>query len=121
MTDLRQLIEAALDQIIDPCSAGIGKPAGLVTMGLIKAIDLEDNGKSVNVRLQLRITSPCCMMGPSFTAQAKDKLLCLPGVASVDVSISPEIDWTPGHMAPSYRAGLEGPRIGYPDAQQRLT
>lgn len=116
MMDMRSAVEDALDQIIDPCSAGIGKPVGLVRMGLIKELDLVMEGNAVAVRLQLRVTSPCCMMGPSFTAQAKDKLMSLPGICSVEVTISPEIDWTPGHMAPSYRATLSGPRIGYPEA-----
>ena len=114
--DMRSVVEDALDQIIDHCSAGIGKPVGLVRMGLIKALDLDVDGDAVTVRLQLRVTSPCCMMGPSFTAQAKEKLMRLPGIGSIEVSISPEIDWTPGHMAPSYRATLSGPRIGYPEA-----
>lgn len=113
--DMRSIVEATLDQIIDPCSAGIGKPVGLVRMGLIKELELEKEGDSITVRLQLRVTSPCCMMGPSFTAQAKEKLMGLSGIGSVEVSISPEIDWTPGHMAQSYRATLSGPRIGYPE------
>lgn len=115
MMDMRSVVEAALDEIIDPCSAGIGKPVGLVRMGLIKGLDLETEGDAIAVKLQMRVTSPCCMMGPSFTAQAKEKLMNLQGIGSVEVSISPEIDWTPGHMAASYRATLSGPRIGYPE------
>lgn len=116
MSALLESISARLDEIIDPCSAGIGKPVGLVSMGLIRSVDVEPEGEGMAVRLVLRVTSPCCMMGPSFTAQAKQKLLAMPGISSVDVEISPEIDWTPGHMAPAYRATLKGPRIGYPEA-----
>lgn len=115
MSTLNDDIYAALDRIVDPCSASIGKPVGLVTMGLIKSIELETGDAGTSVALTLRVTSPCCMMGPSFTAQAKERLLGLPGVRAVEVSISPEIDWTPGHMAASYRATLKGPRIGYPE------
>lgn len=115
MSEIRHLIEEALDTIVDPCSAAIGKPVGLKTMGLVKQIGIvrEDNG--LHVKLELRVTSPCCMMGPSFTRQAKEKLAQLPEIKRIDVSISPEIDWTPGYMEPSYRATLKGPRIGFPE------
>ncbi|MGB3389386.1 MAG: iron-sulfur cluster assembly protein [Pseudaminobacter sp.] len=115
MNALRERIEDALDKIIDPCSAGIGKPVGIATMGLVKTLDLKEDGEAVHVRLELRVTSPCCMMGPQFTKQAKENLLQLPGVASVEVEIAPEIDWTPAHMKASYRATLRGPRIGFPE------
>lgn len=114
MSEIRRLIEETLDTIVDPCSAAIGKPVGLKSMGLVKRIDVEREGDGLRVKLELRVTSPCCMMGPSFTQQAKLKLGSLQGIVQVDVSISPEIDWTPGYMDPSYRATLRGPRIGFP-------
>lgn len=114
MSEIRRLVEEALDTIVDPCSAAIGKPVGLKTMGLVKRLGIEREDDGLRVELELRVTSPCCMMGPSFTQQAKEKLALLPEIVHVDVSISPEIDWTPGHMDPSYRATLKGPRIGFP-------
>ena len=116
MNEMRRLIEEVLDTIVDPCSAAIGKPVGLKSMGLVKQLGIEQKGNGLHVKLELRVTSPCCMMGPSFTRQAKEKLAELPEIAQVDVSISPEIDWTPGFMDPSYRSTLKGPRIGFPES-----
>ena len=116
MSEIRRLIEETLDTIVDPCSAAIGKPVGLKSMGLVKRLAIEREGNGLRVKLELRVTSPCCMMGPSFTRQAKEKLALLQEVTQVDVDISPEIDWTPGNMDPSYRASLRGPRIGYPES-----
>ena len=113
--DLRQRVERLLDEVIDPCSAGIGRPAGLVAMGLVKALDLDAMADGrVQVRLLLRLTSPCCMMAPHFAVQAEQKLCALPEIAGVQISVSPAIDWEPAHMDPEYRASLPRPDLMQP-------
>lgn len=109
MNDLVSRIEAELDQVIDPCSAGIGKPVGLVGMGLIKDLALNDGPDGTHVRILLRLTSPCCMMAPSFAAQAENRLKALDEIASVEVEVDPTIDWTPSMMRDSYRESLNMP------------
>lgn len=109
MSDLRERVEECLDEVIDPCSAGIGRPVGLVTMGLVKELDIESAGRGMRVRLLLRLTSPCCMMAPHFAAQAEEKLKRLPEVSEVEVSVSPEMDWEPSHMRRDYRESLPRP------------
>lgn len=112
---LRQSIERLLDEVIDPCSAGIGRPAGLMAMGLVKALALDPlPAGGVKVRLLLRLTSPCCMMAPHFAAQAEARLRTLPEIAEVEISVSPEIDWEPAHMDPEYRASLPRPDFMQP-------
>ncbi|MFC3227698.1 metal-sulfur cluster assembly factor [Marinibaculum pumilum] len=114
-TELRQQVERLLDEVIDPCSAGIGRPAGLVSMGLVKALDLEDLPEGgTRIRLLLRLTSPCCMMAPHFASQADARLRALPGVEAVEISVSPTIDWEPSHMDPDYRASLPRPDFMQP-------
>lgn len=109
MQDLIARIEHELDQVIDPCSAGIGKPVGLVGMGLIKHLSLDEQPDGLHVRIQLRLTSPCCLMAPSFTMQARERLVALPEIIGVDVTVDPAIDWTPGMMRASYRKTLQSP------------
>ncbi len=109
MEDLVSRIEAELDQVIDPCSAGIGKPVGLVGMGLIKDLTLEDRPEGIHVRILLRLTSPCCLMAPSFASQAETRLKALEGIAGVEVVVDPAIDWTPGMMREGYRKSLNMP------------
>ena len=103
-------MEAILDEVIDPCSAGMGVPVGLVTMGLIKELDIVDlpsGGKRVQVLL--RLTSPCCMMAPRFAIEAKAKLELLPEVAEVKFDVCPKIDWDPSHMKKAFREKLARP------------
>ncbi|MDY7229553.1 metal-sulfur cluster assembly factor [Hyalangium rubrum] len=110
MSTLREAIEQALDEVKDPCSVGIGKPAGLVTMGLVKELRLrEAEAGGHHVELRMRLTSPCCMMGPRFAMEAEKRLQALEGILSVDVSFDPEIDWEPRHMREEYRRSLPKP------------
>lgn len=109
MDDLVARIEAELDQVIDPCSAGIGKPVGLVGMGLIKDLTLDQRPEGTHVRILLRLTSPCCLMAPSFAGQAETRLKALPGITGVEVVVDPSIDWTPAMMRDSYRESLNMP------------
>lgn len=109
MDDLIARIEHELDQVVDPCSVSIGKPVGLVSMGLIKDLALEERADGIHVRIRLRLTSPCCLMAPSFTTQAEARLNALPDIAGIEVSVDPAIDWTPSMMRESYRASLASP------------
>ncbi|HLL01156.1 MAG TPA: iron-sulfur cluster assembly protein [Myxococcaceae bacterium] len=110
MSAQREAIEQALDEVKDPCSLGIGAPAGLVTMGLVKGLSLSEvEGGGQHVELRLRLTSPCCMMGPRFAMEAEAKLKALEGIVSVTVSLDPEIDWEPRHMREEYRRALPKP------------
>jgi metal-sulfur cluster biosynthetic enzyme len=111
MSDLRARVEAALDEVVDPCSAGIGRPAGLVTMGLLKSLDIHPGPNGARVAITLRLTSPCCMMGPRFAMNAEAKLKQLPDVGVVEISISTEIDWEPRHMRQDYRESLPRPHF----------
>jgi metal-sulfur cluster biosynthetic enzyme len=115
MNGLAERIECLLDEVSDPCSVAIGRPAGLVTMGLIKSLEINQGEAGVRVALTLRLTSPCCMMGPHFAARAVAKLKQLPEVVAVEVGISPEMDWDPAHMRAGYRMSLPRPSFMRPE------
>ncbi|SED47903.1 metal-sulfur cluster assembly factor [Rhodobacter sp. 24-YEA-8] len=109
MNDYVSRVEAELDLVVDPCSAGIGMPVGLVSMGLIKKLTLKDSPEGIDVHILLRLTSPCCMMAPSFATQAEERLTAMQGIRSVEVEIDPAIDWVPSMMRQSYRDTLSQP------------
>ena len=109
MTDLIARIEDELDKVIDPCSAGIGNPVGIVGMGLIKDLALEDRPDGTHVKILLRLTSPCCLMAPSFAQQAETLLKAMDEIAGVELVVDPTIDWTPSMMRESYRKSLNMP------------
>lgn len=41
MNEIERIIEETLDTIVDPCSAAIGKPVGLKSMGLAKRLGID--------------------------------------------------------------------------------
>jgi len=89
-------IRALLNGIVDPCSAAAGNPMGLVDMGLVRDLVVSDAGCGrVAVSAQVRVTDPNCMMGVVFTAEVRKRLDALPRVASHDIRLSHEFDWTP--------------------------
>ena len=99
-------VRAALNTVIDPCSAVAGAPAGIVEMGLVRDLVIVDEGAGVAVRLSIGVTEPGCMMGASFALRARESLERLPGISSVDVQLDHEMDWSPRDLNPGYAARL---------------
>lgn len=99
-------IRAALNEIVDPCSAAAGAPAGLDEMGLVREIEIHPMPSGAHVRVVLGLTEPTCLMGIPFVASARELLASLEGVAEVDVSLAPRFDWTPAELSPAYAARL---------------
>lgn len=97
MTELEERILGRLDEVKDPCSVATGTPMGLTEMGLVKSVDVSDDGE---VRVVLRLTSPFCEMIGFLKSSAIDKIADLPAVASVSVESDSGFDWSPDDMAP---------------------
>jgi probable FeS assembly SUF system protein SufT len=70
-------------------------PVNIVDLGLVYSMDIEKarrpGGHKVNIAMTL--TAPGCGMGPAIAADAKDKILLVPGVADADVRITWEPAW----------------------------
>jgi probable FeS assembly SUF system protein SufT len=69
-------------------------PVNIVDLGLIYNIGIApiDNNKS-NVTIYMTLTSPGCGMGPIIAAEAKQKVLSLPEVESVQTEIIFDPPW----------------------------
>ena len=95
---------AALDEIIDPCSSAAGLPAGLVTLGLVKAIDLQhDSVDGPLLVATLRVTGPGCVMAPVFVEEAQRRLAAVAGRGKAIVRFDATPDWEQSDMDPAYR------------------
>ena len=112
---LEARVRATLDGIVDPCSAAAGAPAGLVEMGLVRAVEVRPGPAGASVRVSIGLTEPGCLMGIPFTRTARERLTALPGVASVRVDLDPDVEWTPRRLAPAYAERLEAVRSRRPD------
>lgn len=103
---LRSAISSCLEAIVDPCSAVSGAPAGLVSMGLVGDVVIEERQNGAHIDLTLFVTEPGCMMGALFQVTAQRELAALPGVTSVEVRVDHSHVWGPEQMTPEYRRRL---------------
>lgn len=104
--DVRASVMACLEGIVDPCSVASGVPAGLVSMGLVGPVAVEEGAAGAKVSVTLYITEPGCLMGSLFELTARRSLNELPGVAQAEVAMDYTHVWGPEQMAPAYREHL---------------
>jgi metal-sulfur cluster biosynthetic enzyme len=82
-------VRERLDGIVDPCSEARGTDISIVEMGLLKRVEVDDG----TVHIELRITSPSCMMVGYFIEQAEERVGSLPGVETVTLSTDAGLSW----------------------------
>jgi metal-sulfur cluster biosynthetic enzyme len=102
---------AALNEIIDPCSAAAGVPAGLVDMGLVREatlMPLPDGGCKATVRIS--VTHPFCLMAAVFLGDVEKRVRALPGVREVASSVDSTVLWRPEMQSAAYRGRLAAHR-----------
>lgn len=107
---LEAAIREALETIVDPCSAVAGAPAGLLTMGLIRRLEIAPEPEGAAVRLTIGVTEPSCLMGAAFVDAARRKVSTVPGVARVEATLDTEHSWIPDDMDATYQARLAARR-----------
>jgi metal-sulfur cluster biosynthetic enzyme len=90
-------VREQLDEIVDPCSEARGTDISIVEMGLLKSIEVSGG----HVHIDLRITSPSCMMVGYFIEQAQKRVGSLEGVEEVTLSTDAGMDWREEMMADS--------------------
>ncbi len=83
-------------------------PVNIVDLGLIYSMEaVEDaSGKGKRVNVQMTLTAPGCGMGPTLAADAEARILTVPGVASANVELVWEPQWSPDRISPAGREKL---------------
>ena len=68
-------------------------PVNIVDLGLVYdcAIDRSEGAGAAKVHVKMTLTAPGCGMGPSIAAEARSRILSVPGVAEAEV----ELVWEP--------------------------
>lgn len=102
----RDAAVAAVDRVIDPCSAAMGLPIGLAELGLATVHVLDSTDTQAQVRVRLRLTSPCCAYGPTMAGAIEQELNALNWVRSASVEIDHAAMWTESRIAPEAAARL---------------
>jgi probable FeS assembly SUF system protein SufT len=81
-------------------------PVNIVDLGLVYDMTIEEGGGGHTVNVKMTLTAPGCGMGTSIAADARLKLLELPGVAEANVDIVWDPPWTPQMISPAARERL---------------
>ncbi|MFN8543736.1 MAG: putative Fe-S cluster assembly protein SufT [Candidatus Binatia bacterium] len=81
-------------------------PLNILDLGLVydMQITAQDTGARVGVRMTL--TAPGCGMGTAIAADARQKILGLPGVTDAEVAVVWDPPWTPQMISPEGRERL---------------
>jgi metal-sulfur cluster biosynthetic enzyme len=70
---------------------------GIVDLGLVYDVDIDNDGKDVNVKMTL--TSPMCPVGPMIMTAVHENVALIPGVLNVNVELVWDPPWDPRLMA----------------------
>lgn len=108
---LREALLHEINQVIDPCSISTALPAGLVDMGLLRELRIEELAAGFHVEVKLCTTHAFCMMPAIFVHEVEKRLRAQPSVASFDVSLDGTTLWTEESMSADYRRRLAAQRI----------
>jgi metal-sulfur cluster biosynthetic enzyme len=96
----RQDVLDALDRIADPCSVALGRPIGLVGMGLVERLDVDDAA----VTVMILPTFPDCMFRGVLEAEIEARVRELPWCRGVTVRFCPaDRSWDETRMTPAAR------------------
>lgn len=106
VNQLHEDVMQTLEAIIDPCSIAAGAPGGLVSMGLVGEVNINEGSDGAEIDVVLFLTEPGCMMAAFFQITAKQKLEDIPGVGAVNVSVDYGHIWDPQQMTKEYREKL---------------
>jgi probable FeS assembly SUF system protein SufT len=82
-------------------------PVNIVDLGLVYDLTLgksESGGTTVNVKMTL--TAPGCGMGPTIAADARGRILTVPGVESAEVDLVWSPPWNQGMISEAGRMKL---------------
>jgi len=81
-------------------------PVNIVDLGLIYDMEISQLADGSRVDVKMTLTAQGCGMGGSIAADARNKLLDLPGVVEADVQVVWDPPWTPEKISPEGRALL---------------
>ena len=100
---LREEALTRIDAIVDPSSKAFGRAAGLVGMGMIDRLDIDDGAVAVTVLP----TFPDCLFRGVFEEEIEKALAQLAWCRSVRIAFAPpEQTWEEERMSPAVRAAL---------------
>ncbi|MFQ3670808.1 MAG: putative Fe-S cluster assembly protein SufT [Verrucomicrobiia bacterium] len=90
-----QLVWERLKTVYDP-----EIPVNIVDLGLVYSMEIHPKPEGgTRVEVKMTLTAPGCGMGPTIQADAKQKVLTVPGVTEADVELVWEPPWNQGMIS----------------------
>ncbi len=83
-------------------------PVNIVDLGLIYSLEAADDesGAGKRISIKMTLTAPGCGMGPTLAADAEQRILTVPGVASANVELVWDPQWSPDRISAAGREKL---------------
>lgn len=78
-------------------------PVDIYELGLIYAVELEDDGK---VKVEMTLTTPSCPSAQELPSQVEEAVRMVPGVTDVTVEVVWDPPWDQGRMSEDARLAL---------------
>jgi len=74
-------------------------PVNIVDLGLIYSLEIQPVEQGKRVEVKMTLTAQGCGMGPSIAADAREKILTLPGVVEAEVEVVWQPVWNPAMIS----------------------
>ena len=92
---LEEMVWDALKTCYDP-----EIPVNIVDLGLVYDCAIEQpEGAPANVQVKMTLTAPGCGMGPTIAAEARSKIISVPGVGDATVDLVWDPPWNQGMIS----------------------
>lgn len=78
-------------------------PVNIYDLGLVYKLQTSESGQ---VNVEMTLTSPNCPVAQTFPDTVREKLLCVPGVTSVEVNLVWEPTWSRDSMSEAAKLQL---------------
>lgn len=93
-----QAVIDAVSSVYDP-----EIPVNIYELGLIYAIDIEDDGA---IKVEMTLTAPGCPSAQELPEQVRQAILSVPGVTRCDVEVVWDPPWDPSRMSEEARLAV---------------
>ena len=82
-------------------------PVNIVDLGLVYSMEIKKTESGTHhVNVKMTLTAPGCGMGPTIAADAKEKVLQVPGIGEAEVELVWDPPWNPGMISEAGRMKL---------------
>ncbi len=74
-------------------------PVNIVDLGLIYSLEIQPVAQGKRVEVKMTLTAQGCGLGPSIAADAREKILTLPGIVEAEVEVVWQPVWNPAMIS----------------------